>query len=294
MTTSCSFQPVLAPEKSGHRTLRLIFYSDVHARAEWDTPTALMMAVRAINAQKPDLVIGGGDLITDGFQSSAASVAHRWDLYMDMHNALQGEVHSVIGNHDLVAAIPADGTDPSADPRSVFREQLKVERTYYAFDKQGYHIVLLDSIQVTDSKTKYQGLISPSQLEWLKEDLSRVPYDQPIIVALHIPLLTTFYQATEGATSVPPPGRIVANNLDVLDAFKNHNLVLVLQGQLHVSQYVQWKNTAFISGGAISGKWWRGSWHGTKEGFTLVTLRDNDVEWEYLTYGWRARRPPDK
>ena len=180
---------------------------------------------------------------------------------------------------------------PIHDP---FFARFDVPRTYYSFDINGYHVVLLDSIQVTDPETKYKGLIWPAQLEWLREDLSRVPGDQPIILALHMPLMTTFYQATEGATAPAPPGRVVVNSLEVLDAFRNHNLVLVLQGHLHVSQYLKWQNTAFISGGAVSGKWWRGSWHGTKEGFTLVTLRDNDVEWEYLTYGWQARRPSNK
>ena len=291
---ACSLQPVSGPDHPQDRDLRLVFFTDVHARAEWGTPDALAMAAKAINSYQPDLVIGGGDLITDGFQSSAASVAHRWDVYMTMHNALRGEVHSVIGNHDLVAAMPEDGTDPSPDPRSDFRERLQVDRTYYSFDINGYHVVLLDSMQVTDEVTKYRGLIGPSQLAWLKDDLSRVPHDQPIIVALHMPLLTTFYQATGGATSPAPPGRVVVNNTEVLDAFRNHNLVLVLQGHLHVSEYLQWQDTVFITGGAISGKWWRGPWQGTKEGFALVTLRGNDVAWKYVTFGWQARRPSDQ
>ncbi len=45
-----------------------------HARTEWETPLALEKATHAINGTNPDLVIAGGDLITDGFQSSAASV----------------------------------------------------------------------------------------------------------------------------------------------------------------------------------------------------------------------------
>ncbi len=294
VTAACSSQPNLSPNDSPDRSLRLVFFTDVHARAEWETPNALMKAARTINSYQPDLVIGGGDLITDGFQSSAASVAHRWDVYMSMHNALDGEVHSVIGNHDLVAAIPIDGSEPSADPRSVFRDRLDVARTYYSFDINGYHVVLLDSIQVTNADTKYKGLVSPSQLEWLKHDLSRVPHDQPIIVALHIPLLTSYYQATEGGISAAPAARVVVNNLEVLDMFRDHNLVLVLQGHMHVSEYLQWKDTVFVTGGAVCGKWWRGTWHGTEEGFALITLRDNEVDWEYVTYGWQARRPPNQ
>ena len=80
-------------------------------------------------------------------------------------------------------------------------------------------------------------------------------------------------------------------NIDVLDLFKEHNLVLVLQGHLHVTEMLRWQNTTFITGGALSGKWWRGSYHGTPEGFNIVTLRGDRIEWEYLNYGWHARRP---
>ncbi len=95
--------------------LRLVFYSDVHARTEWETPTALMMAAVAINAQKADLVLGGGDLIEGGFSSTSEEVAPRWDDYMAMHSAIEGEHHAVIGNHDLVGALPKDGSPPAAD-----------------------------------------------------------------------------------------------------------------------------------------------------------------------------------
>ena len=132
---------VWASTGSGQGTLKLVFYSDVHARVEWDTPDALAMAAEHMNAHKADLVIGGGDLITEGFESSAATARPRWDAYMTMHNALRGELHTAIGNHDLVAAIPEDGTEPATDPRSVFRERIGVSRTYYSFDALGYHFV---------------------------------------------------------------------------------------------------------------------------------------------------------
>jgi len=63
-----------------------------------------------------------------------------------------------------------------------------------------------------------------------------------------------------------------------------------MQGHLHVNELLRWRDTTFINGGAICGSWWRGSRHGTEEGFGLVTLRDNRVEWEYVDYGWQARR----
>jgi 3',5'-cyclic AMP phosphodiesterase CpdA len=272
-------------------TLRLAFYTDVHARTEWQTPQALELAARAINASKPELAIGGGDLITDGFQNSAETVAPRWRVYLAMQRALRAPVYPVIGNHDLVAADPEDGSQPSPDPREEFRARLGVARTYRSFDAAGYHFVLLDSIQVSGDELRYHGKVDDAQLAWIRDDLATVNPETPIVLASHIPLLTVLYQATEGATVAGQANRVMVNNTEVLELFAEHNLLLVLQGHLHVDEMLRWRDTTFITGGAVCGKWWRGAWHGTREGFGVLTLRPDRVEWEYQSYGWQARRP---
>ena len=154
--------------------------------------------------------------------------------------------------------------------------------------------MLLDSIYVLGNRAKYQGLIDPQQMEWIREDLAGVANDTPIIVAMHIPMLTGFFQATSGGTTATPPGRIIVNNVDVFDLFRDHNLLLVLQGHLHVTEMLRWKETTFITGGALSGKWWRGSYHDTPEGYNVLTISEGKVHWEYRTYGWVARRPDNQ
>jgi len=272
-------------------TLRLLYYTDLHTRVEWDTPLALKMAAESMNAQKTDLAIAGGDLITDGFQSSAETVAPRWDAYMKMHRTLGTEVHPMIGNHDLVAADPNDGTPPSDDPRREFLDHFGLDLTYRSLDAQGYHFIFLDSIEVLGGDRRYRGFIGAEQLGWLREDLTAVSLETPIILCTHIPLLTNFTQATAGATEANPFHRVVENNREVLETFRAHNLVLVLQGHVHVDELIRWRGTTFITGGAVCGRWWRGEWHGTKEGFGMVTLQPGRIDWEYIEYGWTARRP---
>jgi len=274
--------------------LRLVFYGDVHARTEWETPTALMMAAGAINAQKADLVLGGGDLITDGFDSTSEEVAPRWDAYMAMHSAIEGEHHAAIGNHDLVGVLPKDGSPPAADPRLDYKQRFGLTRTYRSFDALGYHVMLLDSVRVSGDEYKYHGWVSLEQREWIKEELSRIASGTPVVLVLHIPLLTAFYSAAKGATFQAKPNRVVVNNTEVLALFAEHNLVLVLQGHLHVSEMLRWRNTTFITGGAVCAKWWRGPYFGTEEGFNAITLHRDRVEWEYIDYGWNARRPAGK
>ena len=278
-----------APGAAGE-PFRIVFFTDVHARTEWETPRALAMAAAAINAATPDLIVAGGDLITDGFQSSAATVEPRWQAYLEMHRSLRPRVEPVLGNHDLVAALPEDGTPPSADPRQRFRTAFSLERTYRSVAAGGYRLLILDSVSVVGGDEKYRGLIEPDQLGWLARELESIDRATPIILATHLPLLTGFYQATEGATAAAPANRVVVNNREVLELFADRNLLLVLQGHLHVAEMLRWQGATFITGGALCGKWWRGAWHGTGEGFGVLTLRPDRVDWEYHGYGWKALR----
>jgi 3',5'-cyclic AMP phosphodiesterase CpdA len=270
--------------------LRLVFYTDVHADAAARTSDALTMAADAINAQDADLVLCGGDLIAGGFDARSDEVAPRWDAYTTMARAIEAEHHAVIGNHDLVAARPKDGSAPAPDPRLDFKRHLGVSRTYGTFDALGYRFVLLDSLRISGAPQMYDGWVSSEQMDWIRQLLSRTPADQPIVVVVHMPLLTAFYAATEGATVGAPRNRVVINNTEVLGLFAEHNLILVLQGHLHVSEAVQWRGTTFLTGGAVCGNWWRGSYFDTAEGFNAITLRDDRVEWDYVGYVWTASR----
>jgi 3',5'-cyclic AMP phosphodiesterase CpdA len=297
MAAAASALPIRAvwPARGAPRggPLRLVFFTDVHARVEWDTPLALKRAAHAMNQHKADLILAGGDLITDGFESAASVIETRWKAYMELHSRLEAPLATVLGNHDLVGVDPADGSPPAGDPRASFRQHIGVDRTYRSLDAGGYHLILLDSTFITDDELKYHGRLEDAQLAWLEADLARVDNDTPIVVATHIPLLTGFYQATEGATASAPANRVVVNNRQVLDLFADHNLLLVLQGHLHVDEMLRWRDTTFITGGAVCGRWWRGPWHGTREGYGVLTLRPDRVEWQYQTYGWQAKRPPN-
>jgi 3',5'-cyclic AMP phosphodiesterase CpdA len=295
LTTGCARWRVSHDIGDNERgPLRFVFYTDIHCRTEWDTPLAMEKAARAINDEKPDLTIVGGDLITDGFQSSAETVAPRWETYMSMHDMIEGDIYPVIGNHDLVSAITKDGTPPAEDPRAIYRAKMGLDSTYYSFDAAGYHFVVLDSIYVTGDDLKYNGFIWPEQIEWIKEDLSRIAKDTPIVLLSHIPLITVFYAATEGMHMPAPENRILVNNRRVLRLFRDHHLLLVLQGHLHALEMMQWRNITFITGGAICAQWWRGPWFDTEEGFCVVTLNGDRIDWEYVDYEWEARRPKDQ
>jgi len=290
-----SWQAAYAGETtSALQPLDFVFFTDVHAREEWGTPLALERAARAINACHPAFAIAGGDLITDGFQTGEEKIQPRWDVYMQMHHAITAPVYVVIGNHDLVGALPEDGSQPLPDPRAMFKKQFNLEQTYRSFTTHGYHFILLDSPQLTTSNQYgYEGRIDPVQMEWIKEDLRQLSAGTPIILVTHLPLLTVFHHVTDAAEKIPVRGMIM-NSDEVLELFNGHQLLLVLQGHTHAREAIQWRGTWFLTGGAICAKWWRGPWYGTQEGFLNIKLNANNVEWDYIEYEWEARRPTNK
>jgi len=101
---------------------------------------------------------------------------------------------------------------------------------------------MLDAIQVTRDKYKYQGIVQSRQLEWLKQDLSGLSKNTPIVIVTHIPLLTLFYSASKGATFSVPPHRVIVNNHEVLKILERYNVLLVLQGHSHVSEMIKWQD----------------------------------------------------
>lgn len=279
--TATSWAAKGAPKKR----LRLVFFTDVHALADDEIGVALGQAARTINTARPDLVIGGGDLIYDGFELAAADSVPQWDAYMAFQSSIRGPVAPILGNHDLVAVRPADGSEPSTDPRSVFRSRLGLDRTWRVVDADGYRIFLLDSVEISGDELMYHGGISSQQLGWLGAELERTDPDTPIVVVTHIPFLSAIPQATKGAITPLQANHLVVNNREVLGLFAGHNLLLVLQGHLHAEEVLRWQGATFITGGAICGDKWRGPKYGTPEGFGVVTLRPDRVDWEYKTYG---------
>jgi len=86
----------------------------------------------------------------------------------------------------------------------------------------------------------------------------------------------------------------VANTPQVLKALEGHNVIAVLQGHTHVNETVSYKNTQYITSGAVCGNWWHGPRMGTPEGFTVVSLREGKISTRYETYGFRSIDPREK
>jgi 3',5'-cyclic AMP phosphodiesterase CpdA len=164
-------------------------------------------------------------------------------------------------------------------------------KLYYSFDHKGHHFIVLDSIGITNDRS-YEGRVDEAQLKWLAADLAALPAGTPIIVSVHIPLVTAFL-AYVPEPPLPPAhhGLSVANANQVLDLFAGRNVLGVLQGHTHVNETVLWKGVPYITSGAVCGNWWHGTRLGTPEGFTVVTVANGKLTTRYEVSGFKTISP---
>lgn len=280
--------PDCAP--GGASGLRILFLTDFHAREDLGAPEALERLAAQVNRIRPDLILGGGDCIHDGFGGPREQTRRRFEIFRAFAGRLRAPARWVIGNHDFAGAVDASGAVRPGDPTALFREALEVERCHDAFDVRGIRFILLQSVEVLGGKRGYRGYIDAEQQAWLKEVLTDTPTSQPLVVVSHIPFRTTVVQARQGSTEPLPGNLVVENAREVLALFAGRRLELVLQGHLHTDEQIRYNQTAFIMGGAVSGAWWKGDNRGTEEGFGDLRFQPGPGwSYRYLDYGWDAR-----
>jgi len=271
--------------------LTFLFLTDTHLQPELDAAKGCDMAFKKARGIKADFAIQGGDHVFDSLAVSKQRALSLFDLYGKTEQDLGMKLHHTIGNHDCLDIYPASGMSP-ADPlygKKLFEERFG--KTYHSFDHKGYHFIILDSIGFTPDRA-YEGRIDAAQLQWLAADLAALPAGTPIIVSVHIPLVTAFASYVPG-TDTPSPhhGLSVINANEVIQLFDGHNVLGVLQGHTHINETVLWKGVPYITSGAISGNWWHGTRLGTPEGFTVVTVANNKLTTRYETYGFQSIDP---
>jgi len=269
-----------------------VFFTDTHIQPELDAAHGCRMAFQKIAALKPEFAICGGDLVFDALAVNRPRADMLFDLYKTTEQQLDVPLYHAIGNHDVFGILTKSGVSPS-DPlyaKKMFEDRIGA-RTYYSFDRQGYHFIVLDSIFPTEDR-EWEGRLDDAQLLWLATDLKSVAAPTPIVVIVHVPLVTGFL-----GYSPKPAGRqkyntySVENSPDVLALFEGHNVIAALQGHLHVNETVHYKNCDFMTSGAVCGNWWHGSRMGFPEGFTVVSLRAGKISARYETYGFKSVDP---
>jgi hypothetical protein len=259
-------------------SVRIVFYTDVHARPGRDIAPALQAMGVALGAQRADVIIAGGDSVDAGMSVSAEEARSMWISYRSILATVGGDVRHVFGERDL-----AQAGRGGADPRALIREELHQSRTYGAFNAEEFHFVLLDSVEITKDKAGYRGFVGKEQLDWLAADVAAVPSTQPVIAVTHMPLRTTAFD--QRGPGDGPPDQIVVNAKEVLDVLMRRQLVLVLQGHVGKAEAFKEAGVTFLTGGAVCGHWCKHDHPGTTPGFVVAKVRPDRVQWQYGGYG---------
>jgi 3',5'-cyclic-AMP phosphodiesterase len=271
-----------------------IFFTDTHIEPELDAAHGCEMCFQKIASIKSDFAIMGGDHVYDALGVDGKRASTVFDLYHKTQQTLQMPLHQVIGNHDVFGILTKSGVAPTDPAYAKKMYEDRLGKTYYSFDHKGYHFVVLDSIQPTEDRL-WEGRIDDRQLRWLADDLSAVATNTPIVTVVHVPLVTGFSNYAEKPATPPKYNTLTVENArQVLIAFEGHNLIAVLQGHTHVNEIVEYKNTKFITSGAVCGNWWHGPRMGFPEGFTVVSLHDGKISTGYETYGFKSVDPREK
>lgn len=262
------------------------FITDIHVKPELKATEGFRKAIADVNEQKPDFVITGGDLIMDALAVTYERADSLYDIYTGEILAFEMPVYNTMGNHEVFGIYKKSNTSPDHPEYGYKMYEKRIGETYYSFDYKGWHFIVLNSIQFEDYK--YYGKIDKKQMEWIKIDLLDVDPKTPIVITTHIPFITVYTQYLFGEYAPDYKGLVVENTRDVLDLFAGHNLKLVLQGHLHYLEYIELYGTTFMTGGAVSARWWKGPNHDTEEGYIMLYVEGDDFTWEYVDYGWEA------
>jgi len=273
------------PESS----FRFVFMTDSHVYDELMAPEGFRAAVAYAETFDPDFVITGGDLIMDGLMVPLEEAVAQFELYNEIIGSFEVPVYNALGNHDVFGLSEEGGVSPDHPKygKTLFKEMLGLDSTYYSFDHGGWHFIVLDAMAFTEERT-YIGEIDSVQMAWLEDDLAGVDRETPIVVVTHFPFVSVAMQLRDGGAAALPEAAVIVNSNEVYELFDGYNLRLVLQGHLHIVEEIVVGEVHFVIGGSISGRWWKGPNAGFAEGFVVVDVSGGQFSWKYEPYGWRA------
>jgi len=277
------------------KPVRVAFLTDFHIQPEQRAGEGSAAAIRHAMALKPapDVIIGGGDLIMDGFAAEEARTKVQFDLLRrTLAENTDRPFYPVLGNHDVWGwdekASKTTGKEPKWGKRW-FLDEFQRDRSYYAVEHGGWRLVVLDTVFRTPDG--YNGRIEDEQFEWLRGQLQT---EKPVLIASHIPLFAPCtmmygYNPQTGWWNVG--GNLMTKNFnDVKKLFDERpNVKVCLSGHIHLQDRYDYNGVGYLCGGAVSGAWWGGRFHDFDPAYLVLDLWP-DGRWEhrFVSWGWRA------
>jgi len=183
-----------------------------------------------------------------------------------------------IGNHEIMVGKP----DPYGAYEKLFGP------TYYSFDWGRVHFVILNGNKPMPrgrGNARVHGAVEGRELAWLRADLAAQPEGKPIVVGVHIPIVSTY--AARRTDLDDGPFWESPNDKLLIDLFSRHKVRLVLQGHMHENERITVGGVEYVSSVSLSGTWWhsgRGferATDGCPRGYRVVSVDGTKITHRY-------------
>lgn len=284
---SCTYAQQFKKNVEESNAFTFVFMTDIHLQPELNAVEGFSQAIQRVNRLNPDFVITGGDLIMDALGEPFGRADTLYNLYQQSSKEFEMPVYNTMGNHEVFGIYEKSNVSKEHIEYGEKMYENRIGESYYSYDHKGWHFIILNSVEDT-GEDSYIGLVDMEQMQWIKEDLSKLDKETPIVISTHIPFITSFMQINYGSLKPNGENLVIGNSKEVLELFEDYNLRLVLQGHLHYLEDIHTQGIHFITGGAVSSRWWEGKENGLEEGFLLIRVKEDDFNWEYIDYGWEV------
>jgi len=160
--------------------------------------------------------------------------------------------------------------------------------TYYSFDWGPVHFIVLNGNKAMPhgkGNAVVHGAVEGSELAWLKADLAAQPKDKPLVVGVHIPIVST-YPARRTDLDDGPFWETPNDKL-LTDLFARHRVKLVLQGHMHENERITVGGVEYVESVSLSGSWWQGgkgferATDGCPRGYRIVSVDGAKITHRY-------------
>jgi 3',5'-cyclic-AMP phosphodiesterase len=142
--------------------------TDAHVSTMHDSEYRITKFIDSMEVAKPDFIIELGD-----FEKPQNEYEHVLAIW----NSFPGDKYHVIGNHELDGGLTVGQV----------LQNMKMDKPYYSFDKNGFHFIVLNGNGKKDPADKgYKRFIDHVQVEWLRTDLAKTSH--PVVIFSHQPL----------------------------------------------------------------------------------------------------------
>ena len=200
-------------------------YEKANEKAGW--------LVEEINRQRPDFVLGIGDLIHG---SILEQLPRDMALFQQIFKPLQVPFYPGVGNHEVVQR------EGNPEYEKAYRDAYGDERVNYTFEAGGLRFIVLNN----SGAPKVAAEIAQRRNGWLRDVLEAYPRQRKIL-ACHIPLVPVRDEPILAKSF--GFGSYAAQSAELLALVDQHadSILAVLSGHLHLTGLVERKGVYHIS-----------------------------------------------